>query len=232
MGCGPAQRQRHRLSDPMGHFPFLGVQALRIFKAAFLFLDSDGLSYLTNGQPSIERFPISFKTYFSGNYFHHVVLGIYCNGRYGSLGMSRRAELMDKPLTFRTLSDLIFDFEDSYKKYLHTVKKVKIGLYVPHEPHSFQPIEWKQLVLNVSKMLRADIRKELEKYARDMRMKVGAGKASVRHKITLSVSVCHCLSPSVSVSPLPSCPMPHISGMLKSFLRLSCLVATLLKQKR
>ncbi|KAB0394100.1 hypothetical protein E2I00_002886, partial [Balaenoptera physalus] len=128
--------------------------------------------YLTNGQPSIERFPISFKTYFSGNYFHHVVLGIYCNGRYGSLGMSRRAELMDKPLTFRTLSDLIFDFEDSYKKYLHTVKKVKIGLYVPHEPHSFQPIEWKQLVLNVSKMLRADIRKELEKYARDMRMKV------------------------------------------------------------
>nr|XP_008534559.1 PREDICTED: vasohibin-2 [Equus przewalskii] len=87
--------------------------------------------YLTNGQPSIERFPISFKTYFSGNYFHHVVLGIYCNGRY-----------------------------------------VKIGLYVPHEPHSFQPIEWKQLVLNVSKMLRADIRKELEKYARDMRMKI------------------------------------------------------------
>lgn len=82
---------------------------------------------------------------------------------------------MDKPLTFRTLSDLIFDFEDSYKKYLHTVKKVKIGLYVPHEPHSFQPIEWKQLVLNVSKMLRADIRKELEKFARDMRMKVGAG---------------------------------------------------------
>ncbi|KAL6064419.1 hypothetical protein STEG23_006853 [Scotinomys teguina] len=128
--------------------------------------------YLTNGQPSIERFPISFKTYFSGNYFHHVVLGIYCNGYYGSLGMSRRAELMDKPLTFRTLSDLVFDFEDSYKKYLHTVKKVKIGLYVPHEPHSFQPIEWKQLVLNVSKMLRADIRKELEKYARDMRMKI------------------------------------------------------------
>ncbi|KAB1259001.1 Tubulinyl-Tyr carboxypeptidase 2 [Camelus dromedarius] len=140
--------------------------------ASFVFLDSDCLRYLTNGQPSIERFPISFKTYFSGNCFHHVVLGIYCNGRYGSLGMSRRAELMDKPLTFRTLSDLIFDFEDSYKKYLHTVKKVKIGLYVPHEPHSFQPIEWKQLVLNVSKMLRADIRKELEKYARDMRMKI------------------------------------------------------------
>uniref|UniRef100_A0A8D2PU23 Vasohibin 2 n=1 Tax=Zosterops lateralis melanops TaxID=1220523 RepID=A0A8D2PU23_ZOSLA len=128
--------------------------------------------YLTNGQPSVERFPISFKTHFSGNYFHHVVLGIYCNGRYGSLGMSRRSDLMDKPLTYRTLSDLIFDFEDSYKKYLHSVKKVKIGLYVPHEPHSFQPIEWKQLVLNVSKMMRTEVRKELEKFARDMRMKL------------------------------------------------------------
>ncbi|KAM7118504.1 LOW QUALITY PROTEIN: tubulinyl-Tyr carboxypeptidase 2 [Ciconia maguari] len=127
--------------------------------------------YLTNGQPSVERF-LSFKTHFSGNYFHHVVLGIYCNGRYGSLGMSRRSDLMDKPLTYRTLSDLIFDFEDSYKKYLHSVKKVKIGLYVPHEPHSFQPIEWKQLVLNVSKMMRTEVRKELEKFARDMRMKI------------------------------------------------------------
>lgn len=120
----------------------------------------------------MERFPISFKTHFSGNYFHHVVLGIYCNGRYGSLGMSRRSDLMDKPLTYRTLSDLIFEFEDSYKKYLHSVKKVKIGLYVPHEPHSFQPIEWKQLVLNVSKMMRTEVRKELEKFARDMRMKI------------------------------------------------------------
>ncbi|XP_075564176.1 tubulinyl-Tyr carboxypeptidase 2 isoform X3 [Pelecanus crispus] len=130
------------------------------------------LQYLTNGQRSVERFPISFKTHFSGNYFHHVVLGIYCNGRYGSLGMSRRSDLMDKPLTYRTLSDLIFEFEDSYKKYLHSVKKVKIGLYVPHEPHSFQPIEWKHLVLNVSKMMRAEVRKELEKFSRDMRMKI------------------------------------------------------------
>lgn len=170
---------------------------LGILKASFL-LNSDWPRYLTNGQPSIERFPISFKTYFSGNYFHHVVLGIYCNGHYGSLGMSRRAELMDKPLTFRTLSDLIFDFEDSYKKYLHTVKKVKIGLYVPHEPHSFQPIEWKQLVLNVSKMLRADIRKELEKYARDMRMKVGAGRANARCRRALSP-----FSPSLYLPPAP-----------------------------
>ncbi|XP_028676739.2 tubulinyl-Tyr carboxypeptidase 2 isoform X1 [Erpetoichthys calabaricus] len=128
--------------------------------------------YLTNGLTSLERFPISFKTQFSGNFFHHVVLGVYCNGRYGSLGMSRRPDLMDKPLSFRTLSELIFEFEDSYQKYLHIVKKVKIGLYVPHDPHVFQPIEWKYLVLNCSKMSRGEMRKDLEKHARDMRMKI------------------------------------------------------------
>ncbi|MGH0114748.1 UNVERIFIED_CONTAM: hypothetical protein FKN15_045423, partial [Acipenser sinensis] len=129
-------------------------------------------SYLTNGLTSVERFPISFKTQFSGNYFHHVVLGVYCNGRYGSLGMSRRPDLMDKPLAFRTLSELIFEFEDSYHKYLHTVKKVKIGLYVPHDPHVFQPIEWKYLVLTSSRVAHEEMRKEMEKHARDMRMKI------------------------------------------------------------
>ncbi|XP_072121256.1 tubulinyl-Tyr carboxypeptidase 2 [Mobula birostris] len=128
--------------------------------------------YFTNGLAVLERFPISFKTQFSGNCFHHVVLGVYYNGRYGTLGMSRREDLMDKPLVFRTLSDLFFEFEESYRKYLHTVKKVKIGLFVSHDPHSFQQIEWKHLVLNTSKMSRDEVRKELEKHARDMRMKM------------------------------------------------------------
>lgn len=165
-------------------------------------LDAVHPSYLTNGQPSVERFPISFKTHFSGNYFHHVVLGIYCNGRYGSLGMSRRSDLMDKPLTYRTLSDLIFEFEDSYKKYLHSVKKVKIGLYVPHEPHSFQPIEWKQLVLNVSKMMRTDVRKELEKFARDMRMKVGLCTWVWAQEAAVPCPILH---------PCPPCPLLCVS---------------------
>lgn len=81
-------------------------------------------SYLTNGLTSLERFPISFKTQFSGHCFHHVVLGVYCNGRYGSLGMSRRQDLMDKPLTHRTLGELVAEFECSYRRYQHTLKKV------------------------------------------------------------------------------------------------------------
>ncbi|XP_051500181.1 tubulinyl-Tyr carboxypeptidase 2-like [Myxocyprinus asiaticus] len=128
--------------------------------------------YLTNGLTSMERFPISFKTQFSGHHFHHVVLGVYCNGRYGTLGMSRRADLMDRALTFRTLSELVFDFEDSYRRYQHTMKKIKIGLYVPHNPHVFQPIEWNYLVINACKQGHEDMRKELEKHGRDMRMKI------------------------------------------------------------
>lgn len=52
------------------------------------------------------------------------MLGVYCNGRYGSLGMSRRQDLMDKPLTHRTLGELVSEFESSYKRYQHTLKKV------------------------------------------------------------------------------------------------------------
>ncbi|XP_034384168.1 tubulinyl-Tyr carboxypeptidase 2 isoform X2 [Cyclopterus lumpus] len=128
--------------------------------------------YLTNGLTSLERFPISFKTQFSGHCFHHVVLGVYCNGRYGSLGMSRRPDLMDKPLAHRTLGELVAEFESSYKRYQHTLKKVKIGLYVPHDPHVFQPIEWKHLVLNAARLGAQEMRKELEKHGRDMRMKI------------------------------------------------------------
>lgn len=51
---------------------------------------------------------------------------------------------------------------------------MKIGLYVPHDPHVFQPIEWKHLVLNAARLGAQEMRKELEKHGRDMRMKVRA----------------------------------------------------------
>jgi hypothetical protein len=49
----------------------------------------------------VERFPIGFKSVFNGHAHRHVVLGIYHGGRYGALGMSRRDELMYKPMTFK-----------------------------------------------------------------------------------------------------------------------------------
>ena len=64
--------------------------------------------YLTNGLTSVDRFPISFKTVFNGTTFRHVVLGVYNYGRYGVLGMSRRKDLMYKPLEFKVPVTLYF----------------------------------------------------------------------------------------------------------------------------
>ena len=57
-------------------------------------------AHLTNEILSVDRFPLSFKTNFLGNTHRHVVLAIYHNGYYGAIGMSRRKELMYKPLIF------------------------------------------------------------------------------------------------------------------------------------
>lgn len=133
-----------------------------------------GPSYLTNSMPTLERFPISFKTYFSGNYFRHIVLGVNCGGRYGALGMSRREDLMYKPPAFRTLSELVLDYEAAYGRCWHVLKKVKLGQCVSHDPHSVEQIEWKHSVLDVERLGREDFRKELERHARDMRLKVSA----------------------------------------------------------
>lgn len=132
-------------------------------------------SYLTNSMPTLERFPISFKSYFSGNYFRHIVLGVNFGGRYGALGMSRREDLMYKPPAFRTLSDLVLDYEAAYGRCWHVLKKVKLGQCVSHDPHSVEQIEWKHSVLDVDRLGREDFRKELERHARDMRLKVSAG---------------------------------------------------------
>uniref|UniRef100_A0A803XR78 Vasohibin 1 n=1 Tax=Meleagris gallopavo TaxID=9103 RepID=A0A803XR78_MELGA len=131
--------------------------------------------YLTNNMTTLDRFPISFKTHFSGNYFRHIVLGVNFGGRYGALGISRREELMYKAPVFRTLSELIFDFEEAYRRCWHTLKKVKLGHCVSHDPHSVEQIEWKHSILDLDKLSREDFRKELERHARDMRLKIGKG---------------------------------------------------------
>lgn len=129
--------------------------------------------YLTNNMPSVERFPLSFKSKFSGNDFHHIVLGVHSGGRFGALGMSRREDLMFKPLEFRTLMDLVQDFHVAYRGYWHTLCKVKIGQYVSHDPHSMEQIEWKHSVLDLDKLSKEELRRELERHTRDMRLKIG-----------------------------------------------------------
>lgn len=125
--------------------------------------------YLTSGIQMLDRFMISFTTCFNGNTYRHVVLGVSHSGTYGALGMSRRQDLMYKPLRFKNLSDMILDYLQSYKKYWHQVKKVKFGLPVPHDTHSCEHISWKDVSLNIPKMTSETICKETDRHARNMR---------------------------------------------------------------
>ena len=52
------------------------------------------------------------------------VLGLAYRGKFGSLGLSRRSSLMDKPLQFSSLADLITEFQRAYAGCGHTVLKV------------------------------------------------------------------------------------------------------------
>lgn len=79
---------------------------------------------------------------------------------------------MFKPLELRTLMDLVLDFEAAYRGYWHRLHKIRIGQYVSHDPHSVEQIEWKHSILDVEKLSREELRKELERHTRDMRLKV------------------------------------------------------------
>lgn len=57
--------------------------------------------------PQVKRFAISFKSRFHGKSYRHIVLGVYHNGKFGALGLSRKSTLMDKPLAFASLGELI-----------------------------------------------------------------------------------------------------------------------------
>ncbi|XP_069116784.1 tubulinyl-Tyr carboxypeptidase 2-like isoform X2 [Argopecten irradians] len=127
--------------------------------------------FLTNGFLGVERFPLSFKSVFGGNVHRHVVLGIYYAGKYGSIGMSRRDELMYKPVVYKSLSELVFEFERSYNMFKHEVKKVKVGLPVPHDPHSYEFINWKALTINMNKLSPKEVAKDLDVVAKEIRTK-------------------------------------------------------------
>uniref|UniRef100_A0A1I8HZR8 Vasohibin 1 n=1 Tax=Macrostomum lignano TaxID=282301 RepID=A0A1I8HZR8_9PLAT len=100
--------------------------------------------YLTNKIEDLTRFAIGFKSAFNGHVHRHVVLGLYSKGMFGALGISRRDDLMYKPLTFKqTLTELIMEYKAAYQRHWHKLKQVKIGMAIGKNPHSFEPLPWK-----------------------------------------------------------------------------------------
>ena len=125
--------------------------------------------YFTNGISGLQRFTLGFKTKINKAWLSHVVLGVYYNGKFGALGLSRRDDLMYKPLIFTTLYDLIENYKTCYNKYFHVLKKVKISCPVSHDPHSYEQINWKYLTLSMDKLNTDQKIKMMERFSRELK---------------------------------------------------------------
>lgn len=134
--------------------------------------------YLTNGLEGVDRFPIGFKSVLEGHKHYHVVLGIRYNGRFGALGISRRHDLMDKPLTFASLHDLLDSYDQAYARYGHQLKKAKVGGLVPHDLHSQEKIMWDGVAVGFSKVTQPERQKKLDRYSREFRSMAHYGMPS------------------------------------------------------
>ncbi|CAH8831996.1 unnamed protein product [Trichobilharzia szidati] len=127
--------------------------------------------FLTQGQEYFKRFTISFVSEFNGNIFRHVVLGICSvNSVFGALGLSRRKDLMYKPLKYPSLSSLINDFVNAYRGHHHKLIKVKIGIPIPHRPYLLERIHWKGISISFRKgYCTNEINTMLDRYSRFLR---------------------------------------------------------------
>ena len=56
------------------------------------------LRYFTAPLNQLQRFAISFKSVSNDHVHRHVVMGMYHANQFGALGLSRKKDLMNKPL--------------------------------------------------------------------------------------------------------------------------------------
>ncbi|CAK9223472.1 unnamed protein product [Sphagnum jensenii] len=118
-------------------------QPIKCVEAVFLAL------YLTAGLPEVERIPLGFKTEIGGQVYQHIVLLVQHNGKFGAFGISRCPNLMNKDLTFDSISSIVENFKIAYEDQKHTVLKIRVGLPVEHSIVSTNFVCWCHLALNL-----------------------------------------------------------------------------------
>jgi hypothetical protein len=116
---------------------------IRCLEATFLSL------FLSCPLRDVERFPISFKSRAgnTGQTHRHIVLGIKHKGLYGALGLSRSALLMNKPLLYKSIPELLEVYCQCYQQVGHQLISFKLGLFVTHDPYSKVVPCWRFLSL-------------------------------------------------------------------------------------
>ncbi|KAI8587785.1 vasohibin-2 [Geranomyces variabilis] len=127
-------------------------------------------TYLTAPLVDVERIPCSFKSECGGDTYRHIVLLLHCGDRWGALGISRRPDLMDKPLAFKSLPEILKEYKTAYERNGHRLRKIKLGLPITHDTSSNERFTWKYLSLHVNTPLVADEgERMLDKYIRGLR---------------------------------------------------------------
>jgi hypothetical protein len=118
---------------------------IRCLEATFLAL------HLTCPLKDVERFPISFKSRASTGQTHrHIVLGVKHRGLYGALGLSRSLLLMNKPIIYKSIGELLNTYISCYQQVGHQLISFKLGLFVTHDPYSKVTPCWRFISLTPS----------------------------------------------------------------------------------
>ncbi|KAJ3005666.1 Tubulinyl-Tyr carboxypeptidase 2 [Thoreauomyces humboldtii] len=120
-------------------------------------------AHLTSPMAEIQRIQSGADTY------RHIVLLIRHGDRWGALGLSRRPDLMNKPLSYKTLPDILNDYKAAYERNGHSLLKIKLGLPISHDASSNERITWKYLSLKVTAWMIEDSENQIEKYTRGLR---------------------------------------------------------------
>ena len=106
--------------------------------------------HMSQQYTGIHRFSLSFQSLDEASVVrHHLVLGVYGGDKYGAFGISRCPALMNKPMQFDTLADLLADFKQSYEGVGHKVQMITIGRPVAHDTTAEQVV-WNYLRVSAS----------------------------------------------------------------------------------
>ncbi|CAE7726263.1 VASH2, partial [Symbiodinium sp. KB8] len=121
-----------------------------VFLAAFLTHAHSGLpahGELPTFQQGLWRLPLRFKSTVLGKdgaCHRHIVLAVRLpSGKWGALGISRRAALGAKPFAFAALSDLLWDYALAYRDAGHALIKAYVGLPLPDGLPSHAALNWR-----------------------------------------------------------------------------------------
>ena len=124
---------------------------------------------MTSGLEDLTRVPLSFKSKFvKGTVHRHIVLALKVDGKWGSVGISRRSSLMNKPIKFGSLAELVQEFSQSYEACYHRLLTVYIGLPLPHDKFIDHPIKWRAVKIRVFGKEPGDTAERINGFASNM----------------------------------------------------------------